>query len=335
MHKIPNVPLGKVQQRHVVRIFFPRLYNAARLEDDVFVSQEDLAFIYDRCLRPTLIEVVPEFRDRLPTSYAAAFTHSKTCSGGLAFGSLDIPWDRLERVAEILLAKLGEQKGAFKDAYFVHELRGTKGSTMHDGEDDVERHFALQDMFEHVDVGALDPHDWLVDVALTIGVEGHVVTWRESCHQELLSHLIPVASLQKISSLTKRKNKFHLDRTLQIKELAGFRATTTDLADDVFYAQAYCTEKNVSYQLNPGVFRRIKPEELLEKKKEQKVLADLDSISQVYFECAGEEEGVDGRDGCARLEIRVPLDKAMDALSTLPEELIERAVVAIDRRVWW
>ncbi|KAG1844989.1 hypothetical protein F4604DRAFT_1688899 [Suillus subluteus] len=110
MHKIPNVPLGKVQQRHVVRIFFPRLYSTAQLDNDVHVSQEDLALIYNRCLRPTLIEVVPEFRDRLPTSYAAAFTHSKTCSGGLAFGSLDIPWDRLERVAEILLAKLGEQK---------------------------------------------------------------------------------------------------------------------------------------------------------------------------------------------------------------------------------
>lgn len=206
---------------------------------------------------------------------------------------------------------------------------------MHNGEDDVERHFAFQDMFEHVNIDALDPRDWLVDVALTIGAEGHVVTWRESCHEELLSHLMPAAPLEKISSLTTRKDKFHLDRTLQMKELAGFRATTTDLADDVSYVQAYCTEKNASYQLIPGVFRRRKPEELLEKKKERKVLADLDSISQIYFECAGEEKGVDGRDGCARLEIRVPLDKAIHALSTLPEELIKRAVVVIKRRVWW
>ncbi|KAG1798803.1 hypothetical protein EV424DRAFT_1474979 [Suillus variegatus] len=335
MHKIPNVPLGKVQQRHVVRIFFPRLYSAAQLNDDACMSQEDLALVYDRCLRPTLLEVVPEFRDRLPTSYAAALASSKTCSGGLAFGSLDIPWDRLEQVAETLLARLGELKSTFKDAYFVHELRGTKGSTMHDGEDEVQRQFALQDMFEHVDVGALDPQDWLVDVALTIGIEGHIVTWRESCHEELLSHLIPAAPLQKIARFTKGKNKFHLDRTLQLKELAGFRATTTDLADDVSYVQAYCTEKNVSYQLTAGIFRRRRPEELLEKKKEQRILADLDTISQVYYECAGEEEGVDGRDGCARLEIRVPLDKAMNALTTIPEELIKRAVVAIKRRIWW
>ncbi|KAG1823820.1 uncharacterized protein BJ212DRAFT_1476684 [Suillus subaureus] len=48
MHKIPNVPLGKVEQRHVVRIFFPRLYTAAS-EDPSWVglSQENLALIYD------------------------------------------------------------------------------------------------------------------------------------------------------------------------------------------------------------------------------------------------------------------------------------------------
>ncbi|KAG2366150.1 hypothetical protein BDR07DRAFT_1480390 [Suillus spraguei] len=57
MHKIPNFPLGKVQQQHVVRIFFPRLYNA-----DWPVGQlppDKLALIYDRCLRPTMMEVVP------------------------------------------------------------------------------------------------------------------------------------------------------------------------------------------------------------------------------------------------------------------------------------
>jgi hypothetical protein len=52
--------------------------------------------------------------------------------------------------------------------------------------------------------------------------------------------------LQNISSLTNWKKKFHLDCTLQIKELVGFRATTSDLADDVSYVQVYCTEKNIS-----------------------------------------------------------------------------------------
>jgi hypothetical protein len=82
------VPLGKVQQRHVVRIFFPRLYSA---DGVVLVSQEDLALLYDHCLRPTLLEVLLEFADRAPTSYAAAYMQLKTRTGGLAFNTLDVP----------------------------------------------------------------------------------------------------------------------------------------------------------------------------------------------------------------------------------------------------
>jgi hypothetical protein len=333
MHKIPNVPLGKVQQRHVVRIFFPRLYSA---DGVVLMSQEDLALLYDHCLRPTLLEVLPEFADRAPTSYAAAYMQSKTRAGGLAFNTLDIPWNRLEEVAEILLAKLQEQKPAFRDAYFVHELRGTKGSTIHDGEKDWERQMAFEEMFEHVDVDNLNPQEWLVDVALTIGVDGHVVTWRKSCHKDLLGHLMPLACPRKVAALTKNKKRFHFDRTLQMKELAGFRATTADFTgnDGITYVQAYCTAKNATYQMNPGVFRRRQPKELLEKKSEKKIVEDLDVMSQAFYECTG-EGNVEGRDGCARLEIRIPLDKAQDSLVTLPRELVERYVVAISRRVWW
>ncbi|KAG1744244.1 hypothetical protein EDB19DRAFT_1827125 [Suillus lakei] len=240
MHKIPNVPLGKVQQRHVIRIFLPQLYSAGSV---VLMSQEDLALIYDHCLHPTLAEVLLEFADQ---------------------------------VAATLLAKLQEQKPAFRDTYFVHELRGTKGG---------------------------------------------LVT-RTSSGTSCLSHAL--------------KKWLHFDRTLQIKELAGFHATTANFAagDGITYMQAYCTEKNVIYQLNPGLFTCQQPKELLEKKTKQKIVEDLDVMSQVFYECAGEGDVV-GHDGCAHLEIWIPLDKAQDSLVTLPRELVERSVVAINRRVWW
>ncbi|KAG2064536.1 hypothetical protein BDR04DRAFT_1035008, partial [Suillus decipiens] len=334
MHKIPNLPLGKVQQRHVVRIFFPRLYNA-----DWPVTQlppDKLALIYDRCLRPTMMEVVPESRDKWPTTYAAAYAHSRTRTGSLTFSSTDIPWYRLDHVATTLLTKLADLGPAFKDAYFGHELRGTKGATMHNGRDEDERRLAMEDLFEHVDVASLQADQWHVDVGLTISVPGHVVTWRESCHHELLSHLLPAVSAQRISRLINNKTRFHLDRALQIKEFAGFRATTTHCpgASGLSYVQAYCTEKNVTYSLNPGVFRRRHAKELLQKETEDRILKDMDVMSNIFFECAGEGE-VEGRDGCARLEVRVTLADAMNALSTLPDELIRRSVVAIERRVWW
>jgi hypothetical protein len=334
MHKIPNVPLGKVQQRHVVRIFFPRLYNPDWPINQL--PQDKLALIYDRCLRPTMVELVPESRDKWPTTYAAAYTHSRSRTGSLAFSSTDIPWYRLEQVATTLLAKLADLGPAFRDAYFGHELRGTKGATIHNGRDEDERRLAMDELFEHVDVDSLNDEEWHVDVALTISVPGHVVTWRESSHHELLSHLIPTASVQQISRLIHNKARFHLDRALQIKEFAGFRATTTNCAwaPGLSYVQAYSTEKNVTYSLNPGVFRRRQAKELLQKETEDRIIKDMDVMSNVFFECAGEAE-VEGRDGCARLEIRVPLADAMNSLSTLPEELIQRSVVAVERRVWW
>jgi hypothetical protein len=334
MHKIPNIPLGKVQQRHVVRLFLPRLYNADSPVDQL--PQDKLALIYDRCIRPTMMEVVPESRDKWPTTYTAAYAHSRSCTGSLAFSSTDIPWYRLDQVATTLLAKLADLGPSFRDAYFGHELRGTKGATIHNGRDENERRLAMDDLFEHVDVDSLNAEQWHVDVAVTISVPGHVVTWRESSHHELLSHLMPAASAQQISRLMNNKARFHLDRTLQIKEFAGFRATTANFAgaSDLIYGQAYCTEKNVTYSLNPGVFRRRQAKELLQKETEDKIIKDMDVMSNIFFECAGEGE-VEGRDGCARLEIRVPLTDALDSLSTLPNELIERTVVAIPRRVWW
>ncbi|KAG2129248.1 uncharacterized protein EDB93DRAFT_1095501, partial [Suillus bovinus] len=334
MHKIPNIPLGKVQQRHVVRLYLPRLYNA-----DWQVGQlapDKLAQIYDRCLRPTMMEAVPESCDKWPTSYATAYAQSRTRTGSLTFSSADIPWYRLDHVATTLIAKLADLGPAFRDAYFGHELRGTKGATIHNGRDEDERRLAMEELFEHVDVDSLNAEQWHVDVGLTISVPGHIVTWRESSHHELLSHLMPAASAQQISRLINNKARFHLDRTLQIKEFAGFRATTARCAgaSGLSYVQAYCTEKNVTYSLNPGVFRRRQAQELLQKETEDRILKDMDVMSNIFFECAGEGD-VEGRDGCARLEIRVPLADAMNSLYTLPEELIQRSVIAIDRRVWW
>ncbi|KAG2359805.1 hypothetical protein BDR07DRAFT_1487799 [Suillus spraguei] len=233
------------------------------------MSQKDLALIYDHCLHPTLAEVLLKFADWVPTSYTAAYMQSKTRTRGLAFDTLDVPWNRLEEVAATLLAKLQEQSPTLRD------------------------------------------REWLVNVALTIGVEGHVVTWHKSCHQDLM----PIACPRKVAALTRNKKKFHLDCTLQIQELAGFRATTTNFTngDGITYMQAYCAERNVTYQLNLGVFHRRQPKELLQKKTEQKIVDYLDVTSQNW----------------------IPVDKAQDILGTLPCGLIERSVVAINRRVWW
>ncbi|KAG2125256.1 hypothetical protein BD769DRAFT_1388531 [Suillus cothurnatus] len=137
MHKISNLPLGKVQQCHVVRVFFPQLYNADWPVG--LLPQDKLARIYDRCFSPTMMEVMPELRDKWPTTYAAAYAHSRNHTGSLTFSSTDIPWYRLEEIATTLLDKLADLGPTFRDAYFGHELRGMKGATIHNGSNEVYR----------------------------------------------------------------------------------------------------------------------------------------------------------------------------------------------------
>jgi len=53
MHLIPNIALGKVSNRSVTRVFFPRMYPLGARE----VGQEELAQIYDHCVRPVMLEI--------------------------------------------------------------------------------------------------------------------------------------------------------------------------------------------------------------------------------------------------------------------------------------
>lgn len=106
------------------------------------------------------------------------------------------------------------------------------------------------------------------DVALTIGLPGHVATWCKSSYWEILNFLAPDAGPDCINHLMKKKLVFRADRHLQIKEFTGFHANTTAVirADSISTIQAYCTEKNVMYSLSPGVFQQHGAKELLEKK---------------------------------------------------------------------
>ncbi|KAG2070468.1 hypothetical protein BDR04DRAFT_1118334 [Suillus decipiens] len=77
---------------------------------------------------------------------------------------------------------------------------------------------------------------------------------------------------------------------LQIKDFASFHANTTTVqgTGGISYVQAYCTKRNVTYSLNPGVFRWHQAKELLQKKAQDKIISDLDIMSDVFFECTGD-----------------------------------------------
>ncbi|KAH9011919.1 hypothetical protein EDB85DRAFT_2159465, partial [Lactarius pseudohatsudake] len=144
LEKIPNCAFGTVGSRHLTRIFFPRLYGASVMPG---LRQEQLAKLYDGCIRPAVMEVIPTQASHWPVNYHSALVQSRDTAGRLHFGSLAIPPIFLVEFCEALTNRLDDIP-EFERAYFGHELRGLKGGTAHDDEGTLPEE-AFNTFFEH------------------------------------------------------------------------------------------------------------------------------------------------------------------------------------------
>jgi hypothetical protein len=332
LHKIPNVALGKVLRRHVTRVFFPRLYKP---DASPALSQTTLALIYDRCVRPAVIAVNAIDQSHWPVSYAAAMIQNRGEGGRFHYSSVDMASHHLEEFATNLI-RLFDQHDDFKDAFFLHELRGTKSVSLHDPSQAWERRDALDHLLNFVDVGTIDFDDWTIDVALEIRHAGHVVQWLTNAHRRILEFVLPSADEVQISAILKSKKQYKCDLSAQLRDLGGCRVApgSRGKQDNVSYINVYTTDKSATYQLHVGVFRRRQASELLPGSI-QKLIDGVAEISEVFGQCAGEVANEDAQEGCGRLEIRVPLRMANQVLIDLPDDLVQASTVSVDRVVWW
>ena len=343
MHKIPNIPLGKVANRSVVRVFFPRMYHRFNSNK---IPAVDMDLIYNRCLLPTIRHLMPNQATHWPADYAIALETSRDIVGHLHLGTVDISPHLLVDFASQYLETLQALRPYFREAYFGHELRGWKAATVHNIEDQnqpnqeqdpaYERVQALGDLTRILHMPSIQPDQWLIDIGLEFGIPGRVVTWRSIGHAALIKHLIP--TLRNAEQVAANRNIFFIDNQMHLKDIAGFRWSPGNRSNTISYIQAYTTEKTVAYQLHEGIFRPRKPMELLSGRTIVKLIDDLDAQSGILFGCTGDNPNhPDARpqEGCARLEIRVPLANANDILRSYPHELIDQTLIQIPARHWW
>lgn len=344
MHKIPNMSFGKVANRSCIRVFFPRMYH---LFNSNKIPAADIELIYNRCLLPIIRQLMPTHASHWPPSYEIALKTSRDRAGRLHLGSLDIPAHILPQFATLYLETIETIRPYFRDAYFGHELRGWKGATAHnfatdDDQPDDEANFVyervsgLYDLTRVLNMQAIQEDQWLVDVGLEFGRPGKVVTWSSTGHLALVQHLLP--DVPNLERKFNRSKNYHVDHQMHLKDVAGFRWTPGQNIETISYVQAYTTEKCVSYQLHEGIFRPRKASELLSKQACAKLVDDLDEQSQILFACTGDDEqqpDVKPQEGCARVEVRVPLADANDILTEFSLELINDTMVQIPASQWW
>jgi hypothetical protein len=199
-----------------------------------------------------------------------------------------------------------------------------------------ERVNALDDLTRVLHMPSIQEHQWLVDVGLEFGRPGKVVTWRSTGHMAVVRHLLP--DIPNLERTFHRSKAYYVDNQMHLKDVAGFRWTPNQNIESVTYVQAYTTEKCVSYQLHEGIFRPRKALELLSKQACAKLVDDLDEQSAILFTCTGEDEDepdVKPQEGCARVEVRVPLSDVNNILTDFPLELINETMVQIPASQWW
>ena len=66
-----------------------------------------------------------------------------------------------------------------------------------------------------------------------------------------------------------------------------------------------------------------------------KLLEDLVKMSVTYKSCSGAGQVHMAQEGCARLEIRVPLFLAHTALRDPPVEDLQKWTISVPANLWW
>lgn len=339
-HKIPNMALGKVISRHVVRIFFPHMFKEHTVTP---ISPEMLGRIYNEAVRPAVHSVSPMAVSRWPITYALAIAGSRHHHTGLlSFGSIDIDNMDLEEFAKQLLANL-DTIPECRDAYFLHEIRGVKGHAPHNPNVREERWDALNHIFEAVERDALDVDVWRVDVALEYGKAGYVMQWLKQSHLAIVRDMLPSGVTDERYTLLMNGSGFSLDLAAQLGDLAGFRllVPTSFLVDEKEWIVAYTTEKAQTAHLTPGAFRTHYASELVGGRM-AKLIKDVAEMAELYAACRGQWDPESGgpdpnssAPGNARLEVRVKLRHAADCLTGLSAQLVASSTVAVPCWSWW
>ena len=329
-HKIPNICFAKASMRSQVRMFFVKRYQP---HSDPRLSQEELKYIYESAIRPSVSDVLGEHIAHWPPTYDVARRQALDRAGHNRLGTIDIPEDKLADFARHLRGCF-PPSGDLGVPIFQVEYRGTKGGYTFDFADQTDREIMLEKFFELIDMDGVEADrfdQWHVDIGVELAIPGHVLQWRTDAHADLLTHALRTITPQQAARMVAGQ-KYARDLSSHIFDLSGFRLSPRANADHVAHVNVYTTDKTVTYQLHDGIFSRHSAADLLPKKI-NKIIRHTDLIGQTFSDCAGVNG--EAQDGTARLEVRVRLDHANQCVRPLTDDLLTGALVAYPDTVWW
>jgi hypothetical protein len=310
MHKIPNIPFLEVEQRHLTRIMLP--HSRARDDKDRTVPGEIMAEVWN-IIRPIIIHHQPSEDSYLPATFdMEKIRQTYTGNSARPLNARTIA----DIGPEIIEALRSRPFG--REAFFLHQWRGTRGATGYTGQADHAPVLSLSEFTSCLDRDKIIVADWAIDMGMTIQIGGHVLLWRRDGLPKIVEAVYRVDNdtAQKIVNST----RFIRDEEAQLDAISGFRHEpdrTTQQSTGVLYAQAYHTIKEPTYNIPELTYKQV---------SQDAGGKYIENIRKIY-------DGANQMLGSARLEMRVGLEEVGRRM--LPVEALAELLVLVPASTWW
>ena len=363
VHDIPNFILGEFEHNAKICVLFPPLHvndsdpERSQIGHKKFPSNLHAPW-YERVLRPAAAAVVPTRIAEYPVTYGnIQFDRGRRCLIGA---------DKVAAFSASLIdhaTRSGIE--AFRTLIFYIERRGLKSETTHNGSDEPAREAALRQFTSCITEHSLRADTWRIDVGLEVFIPGYCLQPNFARHRQVLEILCPNASPELIDGLLRSPN-FRVDTNAQIYAFAGFDCTMfrNPNLGEIIDTHLYPTDKLFHFNFtafrlknsrtgNP--FTRRTAECLLTPAGIESLLRDLGRARHALDRAAGyptedlpppdaEAENTEGEaplpeypvhEGAWRLEVGVPLRKALEVLVDLDWESLRPNILMCHADQLW
>lgn len=331
IHRIPNIMFAKWGERHMIRAFFPDLYDKERAHS--LLTQQEQETFYQSGLYPAIQELLPAEACEWPPSYRAELFRAQQSGGRLSFGTKAVgDWavSPLGPAVRRHLVANGYRWGG--SLIFLLQIRGTKHGTSHglhaqgarEGLDDYLRE-------NHIPRHATEIGKWWIDVGLVFRSDiGHCLQWRTDSHRYVY-HFTSSTDVENATRVTlPGSSKYSRDMVSHLPLVSGCRVAPGVRAagcHELQYFQLYTTDKALTY--NP------------EGRNHGKTLKSTQALGSTHPTPFGDglykvyTDAITSNASHARLEVRVPYGRALDVLLFFPTGLMRNSLLSFTKTTWW
>jgi hypothetical protein len=315
----------------MLRAFIPGLYN--RYTQSPFLSQEDHVTFYEQGLLPAVKELCGDRAAEWPATYTDEMYRARGRNGTLSFQTKMIPDWKVKDLGTMIRSKLREAGIPWgKGIVFLHQIRGVKDSTIH-SVDDVSARRALADFLqkEHIDDRVvLTRGSWWIDVGIQVtSTAKECLAWRTDSHAQIVQEVCEIETRNAVRMTSIGSSRYTRDMTSHLPQVSGCRIEPGVQGQgrfEVAYLQLYTTDKSVTYRQDQGRHSKfITCGDIIR----GKATAFINGLYSAY------RNAIENNHGQARMEVRVPIGFATEALVELQNNILSQGLVSFPSMEWW